>query len=63
VQLKGRKWRSDDEEMTLVIRLRRQRRRQATELARLLVALDAAASDRRFAPPRAPKRLSLGTYR
>jgi hypothetical protein len=46
-----------------VLRLRRQRRRQETELVRLLVALDSVASNRRAAVLRTPRRLSLGSFR
>jgi hypothetical protein len=43
--------------------VRRKRDRQARELARLFVALDAAASSRRAWRPRPRVRLSLGSTR
>jgi hypothetical protein len=46
--------------MATVPRLRRRQERKATELARLLVALDALAVDARPWRPRRVRRASLG---
>jgi hypothetical protein len=59
VTLKGRNEPSDGEQVIPVLRIRRQRRRRATQLARLLAALDAVSGERRFAAPRVPKRVTV----
>jgi hypothetical protein len=52
-----------DEEETLPMLRRRRHRKKASELARLLVALDSIASQHRGWRPRRHTRLSLGSGR
>jgi hypothetical protein len=63
-RLIGRIVRSDNERMpSMTRRLLRRRRRQVSDLARLLVALDTLAGDSRPWPPRRVRRASLGAAR